>query len=1200
MPRLLAVLAALLVAAPTFAQLPPDKALASLTVADGLQIELFAAEPMLINPTSMDIDHKGRVWIAEAVNYRRKPPYNRPMLRHEGDRIQVLIDKDGDGKADEATTFYQAPEIYGPLGVCVAPYPDGKGQKVFVCQSPDILVFEDKDGDLKADGPPAKFLTGFQGFDHDHGVHGLTIGPDGKLYFTVGDSGVKGLQSSDGKGKQWTSNTTDVQKGTVWRCDFDGKNLELIAHNFRNNYECCVNSFGEVWLSDNDDDGNQQTRICFVMPGGNYGYGPRGPGQSHWHEEQPGIVHKTLRTGFGSPTGICFYEGTLLPKRFHGSLLHTDAGPRELRAFHIKPKGAGHELTKENILTSTDNWFRLADVCVAPDGSVFVCDWYDPGVGGHGMGDWTRGRVYRITPKGHKGYKVPEVKLDTKAGVVNALDSPNAAVRQAAIAAMPKWAEKPQDIADWENAIRAKYPEDQGDSYDRLVMRMIQAKGSYEEPKLWVPRFEAMFASNKSKPMMLAFRLTASKVNELEPLRTWLAELPDDAIKNLDAAALREYLLVARNLTDTKSLSGTIAKVAARYDGQDIFFRAALNIACGTDPARRDAILADFDKHFPEWNDKVAGLVWELRPKSVLPRMEKLLGDPKLTAAQKARIVDILAVNDSPEAGKSMLALLKSDAPPEVKTRAIENLKLFLPTKWNALAKSDDLKQAINGLLTDNATAVTGLQLVAAAKYSPATAVVAEIADSRSRPEEVRAEAIRSLAALPDAKATATLKGLLVERRDVTGALAEEAIRSLAAHIGMGQANTPSAKAALDTLEGIVLDNRQAEALRKAAIVALAGTRAGTLWLIAIKERGGFPDQFATEAGRLLRNSPFQGERNKAMILFPAPGKLDLTKLAPIAELAKRKGDAANGQAILAKSITSEVQCLKCHMVRGQGGQIGPDLSMIGKKGSRENLFESLLQPAKAVADQYVTWKIDTADGQSLNGLIVGETAQAVTLRDANGKDYTIAVKDIDKRAKLATSLMPDNLAQTLTEDELIDVVEYMATLQTPSLTPESWHVIGPFRSPGGNEGLGHNYGPEAAAFDAKATFPEWNGPGSGPEPKALGWRVVRPAANGYVDLAALHGQTATNSVSYAYKELESPEDQEATLLLGTDDGGKLWVNGKEVFSEKVTRAAAPEQNRVTVKLKKGKNEVLLKVTNGNNPHGYYLTILSAQELKAK
>src|SRR2546423_6940789 len=190
------------------AQVTPDKALSTFTVADGLELSLFASEPDFVNPTSMDIDHKGRVWVCEAVNYRRKN-FGRPILRKEGDRIIVLEDTKGVGKADKVHVFYQSPEIVAPLGVCVAPYPDGKGQRVYVCQSPDILVFEDKDGDLKADCPPPKLLTGFNGIDHDHGVHGINIGPDGKLYFTVGDAGVKNLQSSDGKGKTWNSNSTD-------------------------------------------------------------------------------------------------------------------------------------------------------------------------------------------------------------------------------------------------------------------------------------------------------------------------------------------------------------------------------------------------------------------------------------------------------------------------------------------------------------------------------------------------------------------------------------------------------------------------------------------------------------------------------------------------------------------------------------------------------------------------------------------------------------------------------------------------------------------------------------------------------------------------------------------------------------------------------------------------------------------------------
>src|SRR6516225_3786369 len=313
---LVSVVLLAVLALPAAAQVAPDKCESTFSVADGLEFKLWAAEPLLINPTCMDIDHKGRVWVCEAVNYRTKL-HNKPLNRPEGDRIVILEDTKGTGRTDKATTFYQAPDLYGPMGIAVAKDPVGPGWKVFVCQSPDILVFEDKDGDGKADGPPRKLLTGFNGIDHDHGVHGILIGPDGKLYFSVGDQGVHDLQSSDGK-KSWTSNNTDCQGGTIWRCDLDGSNLELIAHNFRNEYEPCVDSFGTVFVSDNDDDGNQQTRICYVMPGGNYGYHMQPKKVSHWNEEIPGVVPKILRTYFGSPTGMCVYEGTLLPKKYWG------------------------------------------------------------------------------------------------------------------------------------------------------------------------------------------------------------------------------------------------------------------------------------------------------------------------------------------------------------------------------------------------------------------------------------------------------------------------------------------------------------------------------------------------------------------------------------------------------------------------------------------------------------------------------------------------------------------------------------------------------------------------------------------------------------------------------------------------------------------------------------------------------------------
>ncbi|MCI0704513.1 MAG: c-type cytochrome [Planctomycetia bacterium] len=1171
-------------AQPKGGPLTPEQAFAALKVADGFQVELFAAEPMLINPTTIDVDHKGRVWVAEAVNYRRKN-FGRPIIRKEGDRIVVLVDEKGEGKASKAVTFYQGAEIIAPLGVCVAPManPDRKGGgeslKVFVCQSPDILLFEDKDGDLKADGPPKKFLTGFRGFDHDHGVHGINIGPDGKLYFTVGDAGVGGLQSSDGKGRKWTSNTTDCRAGTVWRCDMDGTNLELIAHNFRNNYECCVDSFGEVWLSDNDDDGNQQTRICFVMPGGNYGYHPRGAGQTHWHEEQPGIVHKTLRTGFGSPTGITFYEGALFDKKYTGALLHCDAGPREVRWFHRKPKGAGYELDKEILLTSTDNWFRPSDVCIAPDGSIFVSDWYDKGVGGHAMDDPKDGRIYRITPKGHKGYKVPEVKLGDAKGVLAALGSPCQAMRWLGYQSVQVMDRKQLDGV-FAPVFEPELRELQARVFWAATAPLL--KSTKKDPSEITAVGYAMMLRGEGNPerfLSTAFRmdrvLFGRSTLETPQFADWSGK--KEEVEGLDAAARRELLLNCRD-TEPAKMKGAFYALAKLYDGSDHFYLAALNIACGTDPKRRDEILADFDKHFPEWNDKVANLVWELRPKSVLPRLGKLLTDPKLTAVQKARIVDIIAANDDIAAGRTMLNVLKSDAAPEMKVRALESLKLFIPTKWKGLQNSKELAATIDALLKETKTTATALQLIAAAGSVNRIEDVVKIASDEKAPMDLRKEAVRTLGKLPDDKSVEAL----INIGSPKNVLSVDCVNALGELLPKGAKPPAYAQHALQALQLAIKLQTATPEIKSAALSALAANRIGTIWLLDTHQKGELPKELVAEAGRLLRNSPFQGERNRALLLFPAPGKLNPKNLPAIPELAKRTGDAARGKAVWNASLTGAAQCAKCHMVRGVGGQIGPDLSMIGKKGGRENLYESILIPSKAIADQYLQHQVTTTSDVTITGLLVAETPTSITLRDANGKDFVIPKKEIEGQVrKLKTSIMPEDIIAALNEDELADLVAYLETLKVAALTPDSFEIAGPFKAKSMGEALDTKSIPEPGGKFEKAT-----------------WKTIRPDGKGYFDLAGMHGNAATNSASYMYVEIESPVDQDAEILLGCDDGAKLWVNKKEVFTTRDTKAAAPEQHKVAVKLVKGKNAIMLKVANGNNPHGFYFSLTSAEETK--
>ena len=192
------------------------------------------------------------------------------------------------------------------------------------------------------------------------------------------------------------------------------------------------------------------------------------------------------------------------------------------------------------------------------------------------------------------------------------------------------------------------------------------------------------------------------------------------------------------------------------------------------------------------------------------------------------------------------------------------------------------------------------------------------------------------------------------------------------------------------------------------------------------------------EAGRLLRNTPYQDLRAKAVAAYPPAAKLDIDRLPEISVLAKKRGDIERGKAILAASANNDAACLKCHTINGVGGKIGPDLSAIGTKASRENMLESILYPSKAIADQFVQWNVVTKKGVASVDCIVEETGEAIVLRDANGQDTKMAKRDVESREKSPKSLMPDDNAKTLTEEELLDLVEYLMTLKAlkPGGTP--------------------------------------------------------------------------------------------------------------------------------------------------------------------
>src|SRR6185503_12296609 len=448
-------------------------------VPDGFEVTLWAATPLLHNPTNIDIDRDGRIWVAEGVRYRQH--YNR---QPEGDKIVVLQDTDGDGKADSTHTFVQEPGLIAPLGISVI------DNKIIVSQPPDMIVYTDVDRNQKFDPAVDKrevLLTGFMGINHDHSLHSVTFGPDGKWIFNAGNTGGMFTDRSDKTFRIFGSyrpnqvgpfpnpwNPAEYagkpsDDGHVYvggfsvRMNPDGTNAEIIGSNYRNSYEQAVSSLGDVFQNDNDDP--PACRVSWVMEYANFGFSSndgqrtwqadRRPGQTipvaEWRQDDPGMTPTGDVYGGGSPTGNVFYENGALGPAWEGTFFPADAGRNEVFAYRPQRKGAGFDLDNRKIfLTSNaaqkyagsdfiggnstakgavETLFRPSDVAVGPDGAIYVSDWIDARVGGHtDLDDSTSGSIYRIAPKGFVS-KVPAFDPATIEGLITALRSPAVNVR---------------------------------------------------------------------------------------------------------------------------------------------------------------------------------------------------------------------------------------------------------------------------------------------------------------------------------------------------------------------------------------------------------------------------------------------------------------------------------------------------------------------------------------------------------------------------------------------------------------------------------------------------------------------------------------------------------------------------------------------------------------------------------------------------
>ena len=480
----------------------------SFVVADGFEVNLFAADPLIAKPLQMNFDPAGRLWIASSEVY----PQIKPGAVAD-DKVLIVEDRDHDGRADSTTVFAQGLLI--PTGI-----EPGDGG-AYVANSTELLHLKDTDGDGKADSTRV-VLSGFGTEDTHHILHTLRWGYEGMLYFNQSIYIHSHIETPHGVRR--------LGGGGIWQFRPETMELDVFIRGLVNPWGHHFDRWGQSFATD----GAGGEGINYCIPGAYYFTAPDAV-----------RILKGLNPGSPKYCGLETVSGRHVPESWRGSLLTNDFRGNRVCRFVLADDGAGYAAREQTELIKSNHVaFRPIDIKMGPDGAIYIADWYNPIIQ-HGEVDFrdprrdhTRGRIWRVTAKGRPLVTRPHLIGASTDALLDALKAPEDWTRQQAKRVLKERgpAEVVPRLASWVKRLDPKDPD-----YEH---RRLEALWTYEaldvaEPKL----LEALLHSDDARVRAAATRVVPFWKTRVPDPQSLLAERVIDAEPRVRLEAVRSLAL---------------------------------------------------------------------------------------------------------------------------------------------------------------------------------------------------------------------------------------------------------------------------------------------------------------------------------------------------------------------------------------------------------------------------------------------------------------------------------------------------------------------------------------------------------------------------------------------------------------------------------------------------------------------------------